>query len=122
MGTVHHFVGSEGAFDWEGVPEKVIDAPDAVGATGKVLVGPEDGAPNFRIRYFRIESGGYSSLERHPHDHGVFILYGQARVRLGSEEMEVGPRDVVYVPGNELHQFQAIGDGPLGFLCVIPAV
>ena len=61
-------------------------------------------------------------MERHPHDHGVFILRGRARVRLGSEEVEVGPRDVVYVPGNELHQFQAIGDEPLGFLCVIPAV
>ncbi len=122
MGTVHRFVGSEGAFDWEGVPEKVIDALDAVGVTGKVLVGPEDGAPHFRMRYFRIEPGGYSSLEQHPHDHGVFILHGRARVRLGSEEVEVGPRDVVYVPGNELHQFRAIGDEPLGFLCVIPAV
>jgi quercetin dioxygenase-like cupin family protein len=122
MGAVHCFVRSDGAFDWEGVPEKVVDAPDTAGVTGKVLVGPEDSAPNFRMRYFRIESGGYSSLERHPHDHGVFILRGRARVRLGSEEVEVGPRDVVYVPGNELHQFQAIGDEPLGFLCVIPAV
>jgi len=122
MGADHRFAGSDGAFDWEGVPEKVVDALDAVSVTGKVLIGPEDNAPNFRMRYFRIESGGYSSLERHPHDHGVFILRGRARVRLGSEEVDVGPRDVVYVPGNELHQFQAIGDEPLGFLCVIPAV
>lgn len=122
MGTVHRFVGSESMFDWEGVSEKMVNAPDAVGVTGKVLIGPKDGTPNFRIRYFRIESGGYSSLEEHPHDHGVFILHGRARVQLGSEEVEVGPRDVVYVPGNELHQFQAIGDEPLGFLCVIPAV
>jgi len=105
-------------FDWEGVPEKVVDAP---GVTGKVLVGPDDGAPNFCIRYFRIEPGGCSSLERHPHDHGVFILHGRARVRMGSKEVEVEPRDVVYVPGDELHQFQAIGNEPLGFLCVIPA-
>ncbi len=119
MGTVHRFVGSESVFDWEDVPDKVVDVP---GVTGKVLVGPEDNAPNFRIRYFRLEPGGSSSLERHPHDHGVFILHGRARVRMGAEEVEVGPRDVVYVPGNELHQFRAIGDEPLGFLCVIPAV
>ncbi len=121
MGTVHRFVGSEGAFDWEGVPEKVY-ASEAVGVTGKVLVGPEDGAPNFRVRYFRIEPGGHTLLDRHPHDHGVFILHGRARVRLGPEEVEVGPRDVVYIPGDELHQFRAIGDEPLGFLCVIPAI
>jgi len=121
MGTIHRFVGSEEPFDWENVPEKMMDQRDAVGVTGKVLVGPEDGAPNFCIRYFRIEPGGHSSLERHPHDHGVFILHGRAQVRLGSEEVEVGARDVVYVPGNELHQFEATGDEPLGFLCVVPA-
>jgi len=121
-GRVHRFVGTGGAFDWDGVPEKIVDKPEAAGVTGKVLIGPGDGAPNYRVRYFRVEPGGHSPLERHPHDHGVFILHGRARVRLGSEEVEVGPRDVVYVPGNELHQFQAIGDEPLGFLCVIPAV
>lgn len=119
MGTVHRFVGSESAWDWEGVPDKVVDVP---GVTGKVLVGPGDDAPNFRIRYFRIESGSSSSLEQHSHDHGVFILHGRARVQMGAEEVEVGPQDVVYIPGDELHQFRAIGDEPLGFLCVIPAV
>lgn len=122
MGTVHRFMGTESLFDWNNVPEKIVDDPKAAGATGKVLIGPDDGAPNFYIRYFRIEPGGHSPLERHPHDHGVFILHGQARVRLGPDEVQVGPRDVVYVSGNELHQFQAIGDEPLGFLCAIPAV
>jgi quercetin dioxygenase-like cupin family protein len=27
---------------------------------------------------------------------------------------------VVYVAGNELHSFEAIGDEPLGFICVAP--
>lgn len=122
MGTVHRFVGLDDTFDWGGVPEKVMDKSGAVGVMGRVLVGPDDGAPNFSIRYFLVEPGGHSPLERHPHDHGVFILHGRAQVRLGAEEVEVGPRDVVYVPGNELHQFQAVGDEPLGFLCVVPAV
>jgi mannose-6-phosphate isomerase-like protein (cupin superfamily) len=43
-------------------------------------------------------------------------------VRLGEHEVQVGARDVVYVPGDEVHQFRAVGDEPLGFLCVIPAV
>ncbi len=40
---------------------------------------------------------------------------------MGDEEVEVGPGDVVYIPGNERHQFRAVGDEPLGFLCVVPA-
>lgn len=121
MGVIHRFIGNETALDWEGAPEKVVAAAVARGVTGKVLVGPKDNAPNFRIRYFRIAPGGYSTLERHPHEHGVFILHGKARIRLGADEVEAGPLDVVYVPGNELHQFQALGEEPLGFLCVVPA-
>jgi mannose-6-phosphate isomerase-like protein (cupin superfamily) len=53
---------------------------------------------------------------------GIFILRGQAQVRIGSEEVELGPQDVVYVQGGESHQFAAIGAEPLGFLRVVPAV
>ena len=59
-------------------------------------------------------------LEQHPHDHGVLILHGRARVRLGEQEFEVGPRDLVYVSPNDIHQFSTLGAEPLGFLCVIP--
>lgn len=122
MGIVHKYNGEEDAFDWEGVTEKLYQAADVKGTTAKVLIGPAEGAPHFRIRYFHIEPGGYTSLHRHPHDHGVFILHGRALVLLGNNEVELGPRDVVYIPGDEVHQFRAIGDEPVGFLCVIPAV
>lgn len=122
MGIVHKYRGVEHAFDWEGVTEKLYQTADIKGVTAKVLIGPAEEAPNFRIRYFRVEPGGCTSLDQHPHDHGVFILHGQASVSLGSDEVRVGPRDVVYVPGNEVHQFRALGDEPLGFLCVIPVL
>jgi len=122
MGVVHRFQGEENAFDWEGVAEKAYEAPDVAGTTAKILIGPAEEAPHFRIRYFRIEPGGHTSLDRHPHEHGVFILHGRALVLLGDDEAEAGPRDVIYVPGDEVHQFRAVGDEPLGFLCVIPAV
>ena len=122
MGIVHYYTGQEGNFDWEGATEKHYQAVDVKGVTAKVLVGPAEGAPNFRIRYFRVEPGGCTSLDKHPHDHGVFILHGRATVLLGNEEVQVGPRDVVYIPGDEVHQFRALGEEPLGFLCVIPAI
>jgi quercetin dioxygenase-like cupin family protein len=122
MGIVHRFQGEENGFDWEGVTEQTYEAADVVGTSAKVLIGPAEEAPHFRVRYFRVAPGGQTSLDRHPHEHGVFILHGRASVRLGDDEVQVGPRDVVYVPGDEVHQFRAVGDEPLGFLCVIPAV
>ena len=44
---------------------------------------------------------------------------GRARVTLGSETHEVAEGDVVYVAGEELHCFEALGDAPLGFVCVV---
>ena len=40
------------------------------------LIGRER-APYFAIRYFEVEPGGQTVLDRHRHDHGVFILRGK---------------------------------------------
>jgi quercetin dioxygenase-like cupin family protein len=73
------------------------------------------------MRYFAVQPGGYTSLDQHAHDHGVYVLHGCARLRLGHEEHELHTGDVVYIAGNEIHQFFALGDEPFGFLCVVPA-
>ena len=62
MGVVHRFIGQEDALDWEGVTEQRYDAADVVGVSAKVLVGPAEGAPNYRLRYFRVEPGGSTTL------------------------------------------------------------
>ncbi len=120
MSVVHRFTGEEGNFNWEGaIPRGYVKATTK-GADGKVLIGKADGARNFIIRYFRVEPGGWSALERHPHDHGVVILHGRARIRLGGQVVEVGPRDAVYISPDEEHQLHTLGDEPLGFLCIVP--
>lgn len=120
MSIAHVFTGSEDNFDWEGAVPRGYEKPGTQGASGKVLLGRKDGANNFVFRYFRVEPGGWTALEQHPHDHGVMILHGRARVRLGDQEVEVGPRDIVYISPDEVHQLRPVGDEPLGFLCVIP--
>ena len=72
------------------------------------------------MRYIEVEPGGHTSLDVHAHEHGVMILRGKGRILLGQEELEVGFGDIIFVPGNERHQFRNAGDEPLGFLCVIP--
>ena len=121
MSTVHRFTGSDYSFDWEGVKSK--DYPDgaAKGASGKVMIGWDEGAEYFVFRYFHIEPGGHSTLEDyHAHDHGVMILHGRALVTIGDEQYEVGPRDIVYISPLVSHSLTTLGDEPLGFLCVIP--
>lgn len=91
------------------------------GVSRQTLLGERDGeAPlNFLTRYFEIEPGGRSSLEQHQHPHAVLVLRGAGRVLLGRESHDIGPFDCVYVSPGTAHQFQATGEDPLGFLCVV---
>ena len=90
-------------------------------ATRQILIGPDENSSNFHLRYFAVQPGGHTSLDQHAHEHGVYILHGQALLRLENNEYELNPGDVVYISGNEIHQFFASGQEPFGFLCVVPA-
>jgi quercetin dioxygenase-like cupin family protein len=119
---VHHFTGQPDAFDWEYSIEKVIPPHDtAKNATGKVVIGPQDEAPNFVFRYFNVKPGGHSTMpDQHIHDHGIVILHGQGEVHLDGEVTRVGPNDMIYIAPNAVHGIVNTGDSPLGFICVIP--
>lgn len=122
MGVVHRFIGQKGAFEWEGkAPEEYV-AETAKGASINWLIGPREGALHFAIRYIEVEPGGQTSLDDHEHEHGVMVLRGKGEVLMGQEEVEVGFGDILFVPGNERHQFRNAGDEPSGFLCVIPRI
>ncbi len=123
MSVIHHFRGTETAWNWEDVLEYPIQPGDesSKGASGKIIISPRDGASHFVFRYFRVEPGGYSTFkDHHAHDHGVLILHGRAIVHIGENQYELGPHDTVYISPWEEHWFEAVGDEPMGFLCVIP--
>ncbi|MEA4906814.1 MAG: cupin domain-containing protein, partial [Anaerolineaceae bacterium] len=90
------------------------------GVTRQIFIGPDEGSNNFAIRYFRLEPGTHSNLEKHPHEHGVVIVHGRARVQINDDFFEMGPLDTIYISGNDLHQFVPLGDEPLGFFCTVP--
>ena len=71
------------------------------------------------MRYFEVAPGGYSTLERHEHSHGVMILRGEADVMVGGEVRHVKTFALVHIPAMTWHQFRTLGDEPMGFLCMV---
>lgn len=117
MGVIHRKIDKDAGWGWEAVK---VENYVSNNATKQVLIGKQDGANNFEVRYFTIPPRGFSSLDQHQHDHGVMIMQGRARVMLGEHFEEVGVGDVVYIPGWEKHQFENLTDEPFTFLCIIP--
>jgi quercetin dioxygenase-like cupin family protein len=113
-------------FRWEAVAVKEYKAAGAPfkDVTRQTLLGEGAGeeALDFIVRYFEVQPGGYSTLERHQHPHAVVILRGTGRVVLGERSYAIAPYDCVYVAPGMLHQFQATGGDPLGFLCTVDRV
>ncbi len=115
MGAIHRRTPD----GWAGVVPESYPDPSLAGVRKHQLIGEAEGARQYRVRYFEVPPGGRTARERHPHDHGVVIVSGRARVTLGEQTHEVGEGDAVYVAGEELHCFEALGDQPLGFVCVV---
>jgi len=116
VGVIHR---RSGASAWDGVHSQGYDDPSLAGVRKHELIGEAEGASQYRMRYFEVPPGGHTARERHPHDHGVMIIAGRARVTLGEDTHDLGVGDVVYVSGDELHCFEALGEEPLGFVCVV---
>ena len=74
------------------------------------------------LRYFEMDAGGYSTLERHEHAHAVMILRGHGDCLVGDEVRSVKQFDLVTIPSWTWHQFRATDAEPLGFLCMVNVV
>lgn len=108
-------------FGWDNVPVLAYKQGGPYkGVTRQVLFDGEDSLP-VQWRYFEVEPGGHSTLERHEHIHYVLILRGRGRCMVGGEISEIGEHDLVEVPRLAWHQFRASEDAPLGFLCLVSA-
>ena len=75
----------------------------------------------FELRYFELEPGGYSSLEKHTHAHFVIALRGSGRALVGEQVIDLEPLDAVYVAPETPHRWINTGDNPFGFLCPVDA-
>jgi quercetin dioxygenase-like cupin family protein len=95
------------------------NVPAGTGTRRQLLIGPDVG-PNFALRKFIMEPGGGMPLHTNTVEHEQYVLRGRARVVIGDEVLEIGKDDVVYIPGGVPHSYEALGDEPFEFLCVVP--
>lgn len=77
--------------------------------------------PSFgcELRYFEMDAGGHSSMERHEHMHAVLILRGEGHCLLGDQVRTIKQNDLVTIPPWVWHQFRATSAAPMGFLCMV---
>jgi quercetin dioxygenase-like cupin family protein len=93
----------------------------AKGIAGRVVIGKDDNANNFCMRVFEIAGGGNSPMHSHAWEHEVFIHSGEGEVYGAGKWNPVTAGTVVFIPGNEEHQFRNTGKDPLTFVCLVPS-
>ena len=99
-----------------------MDMPGASGVSMRLMVGREDGAPNFALRLFEVAPGGHTPQHAHNYEHEVMVLAGRGEVVDGSESnlRAVQAGDVLFIPANHTHQFRNPGREALKFVCLVP--
>ena len=105
---------------FEQVESQAVEMEGAQGVSVRWVIGPDTDAPNFHMRVFDVEPGGFTPKHSHPWEHEVFVLDGKGTVTSEGKEEPLVAGDVVYVPADEEHQFQAAAEASLRFICLIP--
>lgn len=85
----------------------------------QMLLSPEE-APNFAMRCFTIEPGGFMPLHTNSVEHEQYVLQGRAEVRFGQEVRTVQAGDVVFIPAGLPHSYRTLDNEPFRFLCLVP--
>ncbi len=98
-----------------------FDNDVAKGIDGRVVIGKADGANNFCMRIFEIETNGHSPRHSHAWEHEVFIHQGTGQIFNKGNWENVSAGSIVFVPGEEEHQFKNTGDSTFVFACLIPS-
>ena len=113
-------------FEWSDRPSSAYkDARDLAqdlafkGVRRVELVGKFAERSPTDLRYFEIEPGGYSSLERHLHAHIVIGARGRGVLVLGERRETLAPMDVACIGPLEVHQLRNESSEPFGFFCIV---
>ena len=101
--------------------EEVDRKPVAAGRATEtqVLLGSDDGMPNFAMRRFVMGEGGGMPRHTNTVEHEQYVLKGRARISIGDEVHEVSEGNVVFIPAGTPHHYEVL-EAPFEFLCMVP--
>ncbi len=110
-------------YTWKGVKverykQKGDDWSDII---RQVLIGASGETTRFHVRYFEIQPGGFSSFEKHKHEHVVIGIRGQGRARVNKKTLVVKYLDLLYIKPDTPHRLSNPHSEPFGFLCIVNA-
>ncbi len=93
----------------------------ARGARMGVLIGPEQGAPNFVTRRFVLAPGARIPAHRHPTiEHEQVMVRGEMVLGMGGEVRTVRAGDAMFLPAGCAHWYENRTAAEVEFLCIIP--
>ena len=84
------------------------------------LISGKDKAPNFAMRMFELEPGGFTPYHSHSWEHENFIVEGVGALVTEEGELAFKPGDVIFVDPFMKHNYKNTGDTTLKFLCLVP--
>jgi quercetin dioxygenase-like cupin family protein len=101
------------------VPALPVDR--ASGAVMQVLIGPDQGAPNFVTRLFTLAPGARIPVHLHELiEHEQVIVEGEMVLGDGTGERTVRVGDCVFIPAAAGHWYENRGPAAAKFICVVP--
>lgn len=84
------------------------------------MISDKDGAPNFTIRRFILESGGKVPKHTNEVEHEQYVLKGEYTVGIDDKEYTVSTGDSVLIPAGVVHWYVNGTDKRGEFICAVP--
>ena len=100
------------------VEYETLSAAD--GVRKAVILDEGDGAPNFRMRRYRLEPGAEVPKHTNGVEHEVHTVAGEYVVGIDDEEHAVSAGDSLLIPAGTVHWFRNESDEESSFICMVP--
>jgi mannose-6-phosphate isomerase-like protein (cupin superfamily) len=66
--------------------------------------------PALSVGLYELAAGATDPQRPHTEDEIYYVVRGRAAVRLGAEDIPIGPGSVVFVPARQEHRFHSISE------------